>query len=1460
MKALAIAASLIFFGWPCIAASADNKRPTVKITAPTSSSTFATKTSPLGLGGTASDNVGVTQVTWSSSRGGSGTATGTANWLVNGIALQTGANVLTVTARDAAGNTGTNALTVTYDPTPPTVAITTPTAAATFTTTTSPIALGGTAADNIAVTQVTWSNDRGGSGTASGTTNWSASAIALQSGSNVLTVTARDGAGNTGVATLTVTYTPSSGLVAAYAFDEGAGTTSADASGNGYTATLVGGPSWVAGQFGSALSFNGTSSYAATGLTTNLPNWTISAWVRSPAAPTSGPASGPIHREANYQINWNHTSAAFQGAAGVEVSGSWYPASFGALAANTWYYVAASYDGETLKTYTNGVLVTSNTAPSGAPNAEPTALTIGRHSALNQFFQGIVDNVRIYNRALSPTEIQSDMNTPVGGTSSSDTTPPSVIITSPTTGATFSTSTSPIALGGTAADNVGVTQVTWSNNQGGSGTAIGTASWSVNSIALQPGSNVLTVTAHDAAGNSGTATLTVTYTAPDTIGPALAITSHSNNQTVNSSPVTVAGTASDAGLGSSGIASVTVNGTAAAGGTAVGSGTANWSQTLTLSPGSNIVTVVAKDNSPAQNATTVQITILYDPTPPTVAITTPTTAATFTTTTSPIALGGTAADNIAVTQVTWSNDRGGSGTASGTTNWSASAIALQSGSNVLTVTARDGAGNTGVATLTVTYTPSSGLVAAYAFDEGAGTTSADASGNGYTATLVGGPSWVAGQFGSALSFNGTSSYAATGLTTNLPNWTISAWVRSPAAPTSGPASGPIHREANYQINWNHTSAAFQGAAGVEVSGSWYPASFGALAANTWYYVAASYDGETLKTYTNGVLVTSNTAPSGAPNAEPTALTIGRHSALNQFFQGIVDNVRIYNRALSPTEIQSDMNTPVGGTSSSDTTPPSVIITSPTTGAIVSGNITVTATASDNVGVVGVRFLLDGVPLAPEITTPPYSISWNTLSAADGSHVLSAVARDAANNQTTSTIGVTVLNGGASVQGQWSVPFNLPIRDVHMVLLRTGDVLMWDAFESGHLAYLWNSSTGGLTYVPAADNIFCSGPALMANGNVLVAGGHSAAGVGIPDANRFDPLTRTWSSLAPMAFQRWYPTATTLSDGRVLVVSGATTCITCIGDVPELYDPTANTWTQLGGAQLNMPLYPHMFVLPDGGVLYASSTEGTIQTQALNIGTQTWTMIDPVAVAGGSSAMYLPGVILKSGSPGAPGRIPVATSLNTAYGLDMTQPNPAWRQVGSMAFGRTFHSLTILPDGNVLATGGSVTNDPASQAVYAAEMWSPLTETWSVMSSMQMARTYHETALLLPDGRVLVGGGGGCCGAPDQYNAEIFSPPYLFKGARPAITSVSPQVAYGSQFVVGTLDAASIASVALIRLGADTHQFNRDQRYLPLTFTVVGNELNVTMPTNINLAPPGDYMLFLVSGNGVPSVASMVTVH
>jgi hypothetical protein len=250
-------------------------------------------------------------------------------------------------------------------------------------------------------------------GTAATPSSWSATSIIapVPSGATTGPVVVRVG----GVASNGVTFTVTVGndLVIAYAFEEGIGTTTQDWSGNGDHGTLINGPSFVAGQMGLGLSFDGSNDYVETGNTANLSTWTVSGWVISPAAPANAAPSGPIHRNLNYAIGWNHNNAVFRGAASVRVGGTFHAASFGALAANTWHYLAATYDGETLRAYRDGVLITSNTAPSGPADGDPNSLRLGRHTATSSFFRGTVDEVRVYNRALSESEIQSDMMTPV---------------------------------------------------------------------------------------------------------------------------------------------------------------------------------------------------------------------------------------------------------------------------------------------------------------------------------------------------------------------------------------------------------------------------------------------------------------------------------------------------------------------------------------------------------------------------------------------------------------------------------------------------------------------------------------------------------------------------------------------------------------------------------------------------------------------------------------------------------------------------------------------------------------------------------------------------------------------------------------------------------------------------------------------------------------------------------------
>jgi hypothetical protein len=315
------------------------------------------------------------------------------------------------------------------------------------------------------------------------------------------------------------------------------------------------------------------------------------------------------------------------------------------------------------------------------------------------------------------------MNATGGGTSGGDTTRPVATITSPTSNSSYTASGATLNLGGTASDNVGVTQVRWSSDLG-SGVASGTSNWSASGIPLQNGTNVITVTAFDAAGNSGADTVTVTYsgttsggstggsTGPDTTRPTIAITGPTSGDTFSTSysSITVTGVAAD----NVGVARVMFSNDQG-GVLGQASGTTNWSTTIALVAGTNYITVRSYDAAGNQSAgdfltvtrsattTTPPPTTTGDTTRPVATITSPTLNSSYTASGATMNLGGTATDNVGVTQVRWSSDRGGSGVASGTSNWSVSGIPLQTGTNNITVTAIDAAGNSGVDTVAVTY-------------------------------------------------------------------------------------------------------------------------------------------------------------------------------------------------------------------------------------------------------------------------------------------------------------------------------------------------------------------------------------------------------------------------------------------------------------------------------------------------------------------------------------------------------------------------------------------------------------------------------------------------------------------------------------------------------------------------------------------------------------------------------------
>jgi hypothetical protein len=430
--------------------------------------------------------------------------------------------------------------------------------------------------------------------------------------------------------------------------------------------------------------------------------------------------------------------------------------------------------------------------------------------------------------------------------------------------------------------------------------------------------------------------------------------------------------------------------------------------------------------------------------------------------------------------------------------------------------------------------------------------------------------------------------------------------------------------------------------------------------------------------------------------------------------------------------------------------------------------------------------------------------------------------------------------------------------VNLMLLPNGKLFF---YSNGNNPTVWDYNTNTFSNIVANPDLFCSGHAALADGRILIVGGFggSSSNYGIANAEIFDWRNNTFTPVPNMSFKRWYPTATTLSDGRILVTAGWKTTAHTNAGIPEIYNPATNSWTQLTSADNPFETYPFMHLLPDGRLIHVNGTEYATPTDILSLATNTWSTVDGRVVDGGSSVMYLPNKIVKSGSAADSGF--VGPSLNTTFVIDMTQASPTWQQTPSMAYPRSFLNLVTLPDGNVLVVGGETDKGGGNiaNAVYAAEMWNSQTKVWTTMSSMKTPREYHATALLLPDARVVVSGSGGDSGTADQLSVEIYSPPYLFKGARPTITQAPSALTYGTDFSITTPDAASISSAVLIRLGMVTHFYDQNTRFVPLTFTQGSGVLNVTMPSNPNLLPPGYYMLFIVNSNGVPAVAPMVKV-
>jgi len=447
---------------------------------------------------------------------------------------------------------------------------------------------------------------------------------------------------------------------------------------------------------------------------------------------------------------------------------------------------------------------------------------------------------------------------------------------------------------------------------------------------------------------------------------------------------------------------------------------------------------------------------------------------------------------------------------------------------------------------------------------------------------------------------------------------------------------------------------------------------------------------------------------------------------------------------------------------------------------------------------------------------------------------------------------------------------MPINPVHVALLYNGKVLVVSgsgnvAANSNFQAALWDPQAGTITTQPVAWDMFCNGMAVLPDGRPFVMGGTLQYDPfhGELSTSTYDPTTNTFTNQQSMAHGRWYPTSTVLGDGRTMVFSGLDENGATNTSV-ELYSVSSG-WSAAFSAPWTPPLYPRMHLLPNGNVFYSGATTGS---GLFNPSTHTWTTnIAFTNYSGtrtyGTSVLlpltpannYTPKVIIMGG--GSP-------STNTTEIIDLSATPPRWVNGPLMSQPRIEMDATILPNGKVLALGGSLNDEDTATASLKGDLYDPIANTFSPAGSEVYARLYHSVSLLLPDGTVWVAGGNPDRGTYEPH-MEIYSPPYLFNSngtpaTRPAITSVSSGiVGYGSAFQIQTPDAANISSVVLVRNGAVTHAFDMDQRLVGLSFTIGSGVLNVTGPPNGNIAPPGYYMLFILNISGVPSVASMVQV-
>lgn len=490
------------------------------------------------------------------------------------------------------------------------------------------------------------------------------------------------------------------------------------------------------------------------------------------------------------------------------------------------------------------------------------------------------------------------------------------------------------------------------------------------------------------------------------------------------------------------------------------------------------------------------------------------------------------------------------------------------------------------------------------------------------------------------------------------------------------------------------------------------------------------------------------------------------------------------------------------------------------------------------------------------------------------------------------LDILIFHLAPTIYGQWAtLPYDIvrpnpgggsPISTevVHAALLHTGKVLFIPAdFSNANWPTpIWDPSdeVNPLFEYPVTNpdySLLCSGHAFLSDGKLLVVGGGGDRNV-TPTAwwgFKFDPVTRQWiRTTGRMNEYKWYPTAVVLEDKRVLVTCGNTA-----GEM-EIYNEDTDMFESVSGDTLGFPnLYPGLHVLPNHAVFYSRTGWGQAagsppisndrSAYYIFSGTNagTWTNVAPSTInrCKGMSVMILQNsyptvkilVVCGCDASGA--------GINSAEVIDLSvlSATSTWVPTGALpdTLPRRQCNAVLLPDNTVFVAGGVTSNNSPCM------LYNPTSNAWSAMDELPSRRGYHSVMLLLPSGKVMMAGGTSGEGNP---GIEIFNPPYLFRGARPVISSAPALVHHGQSFTIESPDASSIVKVVLVRPMAVTHQTDAEQRVLEMPYIhdhANPTRLTLTAPHGghpHSIAPQGYYMLFAININGVPSVAKWIYLH